>query len=61
MNENAYMIIWGGAEEELCSCVASGFTIAEVDTAFAIAYPDVQVVAIELIGDYVDCSIDEIC
>ena len=57
MNSNAYMIIWTGSDEELCSCVASGFTIAEVDEKFAIAYPECQVVGIELIGDYVDCSV----
>jgi hypothetical protein len=53
------MIIWQGQEgEELCSCVASGFTIAEVDEKFARAYPECVVCAIELIGDYVDCIVE---
>ena len=47
------MIIWQAEDEELCSCVSSGFTIAEVDEAFAKTYPECTVVAIELIGDYV--------
>ena len=59
MNSNAYMVIWICSEsEEPCSCVASGFTIAEVDEKFAIAYPECKVAAIELIGDYVDCNVE---
>ena len=53
MNENAYMIIWEAGEGDLSSCVASGFTIGEVDEKFALTYPETQVCAIELIGDYV--------
>jgi hypothetical protein len=59
MSENAYMVMWESDEGEIYACVTSGMTIAEADEKFARAYPECSVVAIELIGDYVTCVLDE--
>jgi len=60
MNRNAYSLIWEDANGEPNICFMSGFTIADVDEQFAKMFPMCDVVAIELLGDYVTVELDEV-
>ena len=51
-NENCYELVWIDGEGNPSMVYLSGFTIAEVDEKFAKEYPECEVLAIQLLGEF---------
>jgi hypothetical protein len=52
MTTNAYLLTYK-SDEEYGECVLSAFTIAGADESWGRMYPDTEVVAVSLIGEFV--------